>query len=441
MVLSEEEVRKSFARVKEDILQVKRSLNKQLFSLDSLTKSAGNSLQKEEFYAFIKRLGSRIEELENNFLAKSDKEDLEELGTGLREELTSLKRLVERRDEITEELRQSRTLRGKVLELEGTAVSKPEFAKELAKLKAEITGFKAAASASDGELSSLSGSLSKLGSDLSELSSKFNSLSAKAVLKDDIVSFTDRMESSHQEVSRGFSALKRDIDKKISDIDRRIPSLDPVEERLSSLGEKLTQAESGLASLNQSMSKKFADKSEFDKAIAEVRSKLNETKQLLESSMSEVNMDDYVTKRSLKHLLASISESVSSGIMSNLSSRIGSIEEQLKSLKDQISKELPKFAGSKELKRLHEDIDRLSSGFVSSSEFNSKMGNLESSASSSSDDFKREIKKQRELFEERLKSLEAYYKSSNENIKTQLYELNTNIKSLTKADENRFFAR
>ena len=401
MVLSEEEVRKSFARVKEDILQIKRSLNKQLFSVEELGKSAGSALQKEEFYAFIKRLGSRIEELENNFVVKSDKEDLEELGSELGAEIASLKKAIERRDELTEEIRQARNLRGKVLELEGTAVSKPEFAKEIAKLKSEISVFRAAASSAGGEVSSLSSSLSRLASDLSGFSARFNSLSATAVQKDDIASFTDRMESSYREVSRGFSALKRDIDKKVSESDRRLSSLDSFEERLSLLGEKFAQAETGLASLNHSVSKKFVDKAEFEGAIGELRSRLSETKQVLESSMSEVSMDDYVTKRSLK---------------------------------EQLGRELPKLAGSKDVKKLGEDIERLSSGFVSSSEFNSKVEKLESSEASAAEDFKKEIKRQRELFEERIKSLESYHRSSNDTIKAKLDELGSSIKSLSKAD-------
>ncbi len=434
MVLSEEEVRKSFARVKEDILQIKRSLNKQLFSVDQLGKSAGSSLQKEEFYAFIKRLGSRIEELENNFVVKSDKEDLEELSSELGAEIASLKKAVERRDELTEEIRQARSLRGKVLELEGIALSKPEFAKEFAKLKAEISGFKAVASSAGGDVSSLSSSLSRLASDISNISARLNSLSATVVQKGDVASFTDRMESSHREVSRGFSALKRDIDRKVSESDNKLSSLDSFEERLSLLGEKLAQAETSLANLNQAVSKKFVDKHEFAGAIEEVRSKLNDTKQVLESSMSEVNLDDYVTKRSFKQQLSSVSESVSSGIMSGVSSRMEGIEGQLKLLKEQLSKELPKFAGSKDVKRLSEGMEKISSGFVSSSEFNSKVDKLESSGASVADDFKKDIKRQREMFEERIKSLESYHRSSNDTIKAKLDELSSSIKSLSKAD-------
>ena len=217
-MLSEEEVRKSFARVKEDILQIKRSLNKQVFSVEEINKTISNSLEKEEFYAFIKRLGLKIEELENSFPVKSDKEDVDALASELSEEIAGLRKLLQQRDDIANEIREVRSLKGKVLELEGSAVSRAEFSKDTTKLKAELSALKAsstsASSAASSELNSLSSSLSKLNNNLADLGSKLNSLTARAVVKNDISSFTDRIESSHQETLRGFAALKRDVERR-----------------------------------------------------------------------------------------------------------------------------------------------------------------------------------------------------------------------------------
>lgn len=525
LVLSEEEVRKSFARVKEDITQVKRSLNKQLFSIEGMGKTLGNVLPKDEFYAFVQRLGSKVEELENTFLIKPDKKAVEELVSELRSEILAVRKVAERREDLTNELMQVRSLKGKLLELEGIAVSKPEFSKELAKLKVDLSGLKLAATeASDvfsslsssvsgikGELSgmssdvsafkskseegdakasSLSSSLSKLEKSLTALSSKVNSLSSSTVAKEEIAAFTDRIESSNQESLRGFSSLKRDMDRKVSDVDKKMSLIDSVEEKVSALGEKLSRAENSLAkssesankkfvdkhvyedfissaeeklaalsarlsetsdavsSLGESSGKKFVDRRAFEKSISELRSQLSETRQLLESSMHEVAIEDYVTKRSLKQQLSSVSESVSLALSSSLSAKISGVEERLEALKreldltmdnadKQFGKEMQKFAPSKELKKLREELESLASGvsgLVSSEDFNSRFEKLQDSSAAAAGDFRKEVKRQREMFEEKLKSLESYYRSSNDTLKAELESVRSQIKGLTKAD-------
>ncbi|MBI2581092.1 hypothetical protein HYV85_04800 [Candidatus Woesearchaeota archaeon] len=433
LAISEEEVKKSFARVKEDILQLKRSVNKQAFADEETGKALGNLLQKDEFYAFIKRLGSKLEELENQFPSKSDTEDVQELASELREEISNIRKAVERKDELAEEIRQVRKLQGKVLELEGISVPKPEFSKEVARLKADLSSLKSETSAKSSEVSSsasfLTGSLAKLTKDLTDFGARLNSLATRAVVKDDISSFTERIESSSQEASRGFASLKRDVDKKVSFVGS-------FEGRLSSLGEKLASAETSIVAINESLSRKFVDKHNFEKSVAELRSKLNETKQLVDSSMSEVNLDDYVTRRSLKQQLSSVSDSVPAAVDSALSSKLSSVEEQLRSLKSQLDS-LQRASGqrhSRDISKLKEEIERFSSEFVQFSDFASKLDRLQKSSEDSWSDAKKEMKRQRELLEERLRSLESHYHSSSDSLKAELDELRSQIKSLSKAD-------
>ncbi len=438
-MLSEEEVRKSFARVKEDILQIKRSLNKQVFSVEEINKSIGNALEKQEFYAFIKRLGSKVEELESSFPAKSDKEDVDELAVGLRDEIAALRKLLQQRDDLAGEVREVRSLKGKMLELEGSAVSRADFSKDATKLRSDLASVKASASATGKEMGSLSdslsSSLSKLGSNFADLSAKLNSLTVKAVDKDDIAAFTERVELSHQETQRGFSVLQRDVDKKTAFASN-------VEEKLSAFSEKLAESEDTIAEIGEAVSKKLVDKPEFERSISELQSKLNDAQKLLESSVSEVNLDDYVTKRSLKQQLSSFSESVSA-----VPSRMGDVEEQLQSLKSelesarknvqkQLGRESQKFAAAKDVESVREELEKVSSSFVPSGDFYSKFDRLEGSSAKAFEDFKREIKRQRELFEEHLKSLESYYRSSNDTLKAEVDMLRSSIKALSKADEH-----
>ncbi len=480
MVLLEEEVRKSFARVKEDITQVKRSLNKQLFSIESMSKTLGVVLPKDEFYTFVQRLGSKIEELETDFATKSERSDVEGIVFELRKEISAVRKLVEQREGIADELRQVRSLKGKLLELEGLSVSKPEFSKEMAKLKADLSGLKSASSgegtrlhslssslsefekslsALTGEVStlkadsakgvdkasSLSSSLSKLEKSLAALASRVNSLSASAVVKEETAAFTDRIESSHQEAMRKFSSLKLTMDRKAADFENKLSLLGSAEEKLSSLSGKLSGAEDAVAALDRAVNKKFVDRNAFEKAIGELSSKVNETRQVLESSISEVSIEDYVTKRSLKQQLAAISESLNSALSSSFSSKVSDIEGRLAELKRELDsaianadkklgKEIEKFAPSKELKKLSDEFGRLASSFVTVEDFNSRTGKMHDSSAASSDDLKREIRRQRELFEERLKSLESYYRSSNDTIKAELEQVRSQIKGLTKAD-------
>ncbi len=446
-MLSEEEVRKSFARVKEDILQVKRSLNKQVFSVEEISRSIGNALGKEEFYAFIKRLGSKIEELENSFPAKSDKEDVDGMASELRDEIAALRKLLQQRDNLADEVREARYLKGKMLELEGSSVSRAEFSKEATKLKADLASVKASATAAGKELGSLSDSLSpslsKLSNSLADLGAKLNSLTAKAVARDDIASFTDRIESSHQESLRGFAALKRDVDKKTA-------FTATVEEKLTSFSEKLFEFGNALAGMQDTVPKKLVDRHTYEKAVDGLRSGINEVRKLLESSMSEVNLDDYATKRSVKQQLASLSDSlsssVSSAIASDFSSKLSGVGEQLSSLKSkldsvqknvekQLKIESGKFASAKDVGKVREEIERMSSGFIPAVDFYSKFDKLEGASAKVYDEFRKDVKRQRELFEEHLKSLESYYRSSNDTMKAEVEQLRSSIKALSKADE------
>ena len=333
MAISEDEVKKSFARVKEDILQVKRSLNKQLFSVEGINKSLPNVLGKEEFYAFVQRLGSKIEELEGAFAVKSDREDVGELASDLRAEISTVRKLVERRDDLSDEVREARNLKGRLLELEGSAVSKSEFSKEAAKIRSEISTIRSAEATTSSALASVSSSLSRLTKDLAGLSSMLNSLAAKAVAKEDISSFTERMESSHNEASRQFASLKRNVDKRIS-------LLDTAEERISALSEKLAAAENSVVNLSNTVSKRLVDRQTFEKAVSELRSKLDDARRVLEDSISEVNLDDYVTKRSLSQKFTGVDE--------QLKLLTGHLDSVQKSAEKQLGSELQKLATVKD---------------------------------------------------------------------------------------------
>ena len=406
MALSEEEVKKSFDRVKEDILQVKRSLNKQTFFIESVQKSLPAALQKDEFYAFIERLGSRVEGLEDRIGSKPGKSEIEKVASDLRAGISSLGRAVDRRDELAEEIRHTRSLRGKVLGLEGSAATKADFSKESARVGAEIASLKFASSSASREVAALSASLARISSDVASLRGKLNSISVASVAKEDISSFTQRIEASVGELSRGFAALRRDFDRRSSEVDSRVSLVASFDGRLGALSGKLAANEGMIASLKNDVLGKSVDRAAFEKSIGELKLQLNQTRQLIDSSMSDVNLDDYVTKRSLKQQLAALSGSVT-----QFSSRLPEVEDKLNSLRG-VSESAQKAAAKifeKEVRRFEDYSNR------------------------SSDDFKRELKRQRELFEERISTLESGQASSRDRLKEEIDYLRNQFKALSKA--------
>jgi chromosome segregation ATPase len=447
LVLSEEEVRKSFARVKDDILQIKRSLNKQLFSVESLNKSVSSNLPKDEFYTFVQRLGSKMEEIENSFSLKSDKTEIKGLVFELQKEIASLRKIVEKREDITEDLKQIRSLKGKMLELEGMAVSRPDFSKEISKIKSEIDSFKIVSEGNKGEISSLLSSISNIEKRIASIAANVNSLSSTAIPKDEMAAFTGRMELAHQDSVKGFSSLKKETDKKISEMDKKVSSIESFQEKLTSLSGKLADAERNLAEITES-SRKFAERKSVEKEIAQLNSKINETKQSFESSVSEVNIEEYVTKRALKQQISGLSDSIKSSVSGSVSENFRILEGEISSIRNaigsssenntkQLDKEFQKFAQAKELNKIKEEIESLrlaDSAMVSADEFNDRIEKISGDSESTTEDFKKELKRQREMFESKLESLESFYRTSNDSLKSELDDIKDHIKGLTKAN-------
>ena len=59
----QDDVKKGFSKVKEDVLNLKRSLNRGLLAVEGLGDRLHAFVVKEEFYTFIKRLGDRLEKI------------------------------------------------------------------------------------------------------------------------------------------------------------------------------------------------------------------------------------------------------------------------------------------------------------------------------------------------------------------------------------------
>ncbi|MBI2580333.1 hypothetical protein HYV85_00825, partial [Candidatus Woesearchaeota archaeon] len=132
----------------------------------------------------------------------------------------------------------------------------------------------------------------------------------------------------------------------------------------------------------------------------------------------------------------SVSDSVPAAVASALSSKLSSVEEQLRSLKSQLDS-LQRASGqrhAKDISKLREEVERFSSGLAQLGDFDSKLDRLQRSSEDSWNDAKKEVKRQRELLEERLRSLESHYRSSNDSLRAELDELRSQIKSLSKAD-------
>ena len=71
----QDDVKKAFSNVKDDILNLKRSVNRELLAVEEIGGKLQTVVAKEEFYSFIKRLGERLEKIEANLYVYSSYEN------------------------------------------------------------------------------------------------------------------------------------------------------------------------------------------------------------------------------------------------------------------------------------------------------------------------------------------------------------------------------
>jgi len=233
VIAFQDDVKDGFTKVKEDILDLKRSVNRELLAIDEVSNRLQRVVLKDEFYNFIKRLGERLDKIETSLEEYSSYEDNQK---EVESKIKNLGKKISRQEDLSSEIKEVRKLRGKLAELEGSVVNTEKFNSDLRGLQNSISSMKKSA------------------------------LTGK------------EFENAKAELVR--------VSEKIEKVE------------LES-GKKLEQIESGLKTEVETLKGTLVEKETFDKNIKSLKKDISSVRNVLDSSVSEVDLSDYVTKKEL----------------------------------------------------------------------------------------------------------------------------------------------
>jgi len=288
----QDDVKKGFSKVKEDVLNLKRSLNRGLLAVEGLGDRLHAFVVKEEFYTFIKRLGDRLEKIEANLeLSSAYEEEIKEVAS----RVNNLDKKLSRQENLSAEIKEVRKLRGRLEGLEGSAVKVQNFNDETSKLADSI------ASVKKGMLTGIV--FENVKSEIADVGKKLESLEKSVPSKEAVSGNLDAIKS----VRMGFERLEGENKKRADSVER-------------DLRKEIETVKGG-----------SVEKGLFEKKIGDIRKELNSLKSLLDSSVSEVDLSDYATKRELGKKISKVDEVKSE--VERLENSISSAEGALRYIK------------------------------------------------------------------------------------------------------------
>lgn len=292
LIAFNDDVKNSFSKVKEDMLDLKRGINSNLHSVEEIAKRLDSSTHKEEFYTFVKRLGSRLDQIESSLTEISGLSDeIEDLEANL----GNLEKKQDRQDDITNEVKEVRKLRGKIASVEGKIVGIKRFNEEINSLNEQLQlARKDFVTETE---------LGKQADKLADVKKQFNKAEREFAYKAD----TDTALAAVREIRAEIENFKEKQSKKTSD------SLRKIENTVASIKEETVTKES------------------FNEKLSETRKNLNNIQELVDNSVSEVNLGDYVTKKDLQKKFTSFDYLTSDG--ERLSSSVANLSKEIKKIK------------------------------------------------------------------------------------------------------------
>lgn len=135
----QENVRRSFSRTKEDVLNLKRTMNREFVAIEKLGERFQFYTSKQEFYDFISSLTNKLEKIEESAkVYDTFEEELKHIESRFR----ALNKKIERKENLEKEVREIRKLRGRVASLEGSSVDSGRYNKDLAKIYSEFSSYR-----------------------------------------------------------------------------------------------------------------------------------------------------------------------------------------------------------------------------------------------------------------------------------------------------------
>ncbi len=281
----QDDVKRSFDKVKGDILNLKRAANSELLKVEEIGGRLQAFVAKDEFYSFVKRLGERLDRIDENLEAYIGYEDDIK---GIEGKLKGLDKKLSMQEDLGRDVKEVRALRGKLAAFEGSTISVQKFNESIGKVSSEVSSVKAAMLT----LRALDGWKAKL---------------ANAEKR---VEALEQAVPSKEDVSGGLAAVE-ELRKKVGYFEKR--GMEKAENAERESRKRLDEVSGGLAAEIEGLRASCVDRGSFEKSLKELRKESASIRGVLENSVSEVDFSDYVTKKELgKRLLAL--EELDSGI-------------------------------------------------------------------------------------------------------------------------------
>ncbi len=371
-------MKKSFAKVKEDILNIKRSVNRELLAVEEVGSRLHTFVVKDEFYSFIKRLGERLDAIDDKMEAYLGYEDeIKNVDAKVR----SLAKKLSRQEDLGGEVKEVRALRGKLAALEGSAVSAKKFNDEIGKLLADVSSIRGAM---------LTGkALDSLKAKLADAEKRVERLEKSVPSKADVSGSIAVVEEVRESIRR----VELDSQKKLGELEK-------------ASNKKLEDVLGGLRAEVEGIKASSVDKSSFEKSIRELKKETASVRNVLESSVSEVDFSDYVTRKELGKKLLAVEELDAD--MGRSERDIAELESALQLLrKETASIDDARMIGS-DVKDVSKSLDALKAVIEKANDLNQKRFAQELEQSKVK--FEREISRLRDDFEGKLEKLKRVEK-------------------------------
>jgi len=356
----QDDVKNSFSKVKNDMLNLKRSLNRDLIGIEELSGRIQTLTSKDEFYSFIKRLGERLDKIESSLETYLALED------GIKDtdsKLKSLFKKLSRQEDLSSEVKEVRKLKGKVSALEGSSVNILKFNDEVTKLDNAVSSIK--------KVMLTDKAFETAKTKVAYLNKHVDTLEKTLPSKEDVFKNLEILRSLRQ----GFEKHKRDTQRKLDD------NLNNLKKDVEGVRDASVEKES------------------YSKKVGEIKKDLNSLKNFVDSSVSEIDLSDYVTKKELGKKFSTVDE-ISSGI-EKLSSSASDTETQLKSLKNSAASLSDVENVRSDVKDVKNSVDRLNDTVKKLGEASQR--HFEQQLSQVSMKSEKDISKLRADFEEKIK--------------------------------------
>ena len=213
------DVKRSFSKIKGDILNLRRRMNREFATIDKIGDKFQAYASKEEFYSFVNTLAVRLDKIETKAEVHTTFDDkLKKIEIKIKD----LNNRISIKESLKAEVKEVRKLRGRLAALEGKAVDSAVYSKETSKILSDISAAKKAM-LTDKEFESAREKIVRMSQELKDLKDskvseeKFGSKIKEA--GESIEEAEQRFERKVRDVQKSISDVKSELDMSVSDVE------------------------------------------------------------------------------------------------------------------------------------------------------------------------------------------------------------------------------